>query len=75
MIVSIIKAFAEWFKISLSKYDIAMLAYKIERKDLKLVGGVQDQFSASYGGFSYIEIKKPILLMPLFKQKIDLILF
>ncbi len=58
MIVSIIKAFAEWFKISLSKYDVAMIAYKIERKDLKLVGGVQDHFSASYGGFNYIEIKK-----------------
>ena len=58
MIVSIIKAFSEWFKIPMSKYEIANLAYKIERIDLKLVGGVQDQFSASYGGFNLIEIKK-----------------
>lgn len=68
MIVSIIKAFTEWFKIPMKKYDIAMLAYKIERKDLNLVGGVQDQFSASYGGFNLIEIKKKskkIIIKPL----------
>ena len=68
MIVSIIKAFSEWFKIPMSKYEIANLAYKIERIDLKLVGGVQDQFSASYGGFNLIEIKKKtkkIIIKPL----------
>lgn len=68
MIVSIIKAFMEWFKIPMKKYDVAMLAYKIERKDLNLVGGIQDQFSASYGGFNLIEIKKKskkIIIKPL----------
>jgi D-glycero-alpha-D-manno-heptose-7-phosphate kinase len=52
----------------MKKYDVAMLAYKIERKDLNLVGGIQDQFSASYGGFNLIEIKKKskkIIIKPL----------
>lgn len=58
MVVAILEAFNNWLKLGLSQYDMAMLAYSIEREDLLLKGGKQDQFSAVYGGFNLMEFNK-----------------
>jgi D-glycero-alpha-D-manno-heptose-7-phosphate kinase len=58
VIISMIGSLRSFLDIPLTIYDIAEMAYSIERKELGIKGGLQDQYACTFGGFYFIEFRK-----------------
>lgn len=66
LVSSVIGAVAHFQNIRLDHYEVADLNYQIERKDLGIPGGMQDQYGTTFGGFNLIEFSPDgVLVNPL----------
>jgi D-glycero-alpha-D-manno-heptose-7-phosphate kinase len=56
--VALIGALAAHLKVPLDPYELAELAYRVERVDAGIRGGRQDQYATAFGGFNFIEFER-----------------
>ena len=73
LVVALIGVMGEWLRQPLSNYEVAELAFRIERIDMKLAGGRQDQYAASFGGFNFIEFHRDSTLVNALRIRPDVI--
>jgi D-glycero-alpha-D-manno-heptose-7-phosphate kinase len=78
LMVAILGAFAEWLRLPLGEYDIAHMSYQIERVELAMAGGKQDQYAATFGGVNYMEfyagdkvIVNPLRIKPQYLYELE----
>jgi len=63
---AVIAAVAAYENKPLSRYELAELNWIVERQDLKIAGGMQDQYATTFGGVNVIEFfKDRVLVNPL----------
>lgn len=66
LMVSLIGLLRDLHRLALTDYEIAELACELERVDLGLKGGLQDQYAATFGGFNFIEFgAEQVIVNPL----------
>jgi len=56
--VALIRVLAEYLRVAMDCYQIAELAYRIERLEVGIKGGKQDQYACAFGGFNFIEFHR-----------------
>ncbi|HEX2683239.1 MAG TPA: dehydrogenase, partial [Ferruginibacter sp.] len=77
LVVAVLGAFVEMLKLQMNEYSIAQYAYDIERNDLQLAGGKQDQYAATFGGVNFMEfsadkvIVNPLRIKPQYLHELE----
>jgi D-glycero-alpha-D-manno-heptose-7-phosphate kinase len=65
MLVALVGLLREHHGLPLTDYEVADLAHQAERRDLRIHGGQQDHYAATFGGFNFIEFGERVIVNPL----------
>ena len=58
IVVALVKAYACFLNIYYTDFEIAEISIEIERNELGLSGGLQDQYAAAFGGINLLQFTK-----------------
>lgn len=58
IVVALVKAYSCFLNLHYTKFDIAEISITIERNELGLSGGLQDQYAAAFGGVNLLQFTK-----------------
>jgi D-glycero-alpha-D-manno-heptose-7-phosphate kinase len=74
MMVALIGVLAEFRNLPLTDYEVAEMAFRIERVELGIKGGLQDQYAAAFGGFNFIELERDRVVVNPLRMRPDVML-
>jgi D-glycero-alpha-D-manno-heptose-7-phosphate kinase len=57
VMVSLVGLLERHYHLAMTDYEIAQLAFQLEREDLGIRGGLQDHYAATFGGFNFMEFE------------------
>ena len=66
LMVCLVGLMKEFLNLPMTDYETANAAYRIEREELQIKGGLQDQYAATFGGFNFMEFERDrVIVNPL----------
>jgi len=73
MAVALLQALAHYARVPMGPYEVADAAYRIERLEVGIQGGKQDQFACTFGGVNFIEFSSEATVVSPLRIKPDTI--
>jgi len=73
LVVAVVGVMMAWLHLPLTDYEVADLAYQIERVELAIKGGLQDQYAATFGGFNFIEFYRDATIVNPLRIRADVL--